>query len=330
MEHFLIAGHGYIGGVHEFTAPIAAHFLVRHLPKEPGIYYTDFKEAMVDKPLFLDICTPNISHKELFCQAAQYGLPVYCEKPLSISLEDAREMCKTAEQKNIYNGVAFNYRFLPCVHLLKKALTEDMLGKIIYYNASFLHDSYILPRPKAWRTSKEAGGGALADLGIHLFDLCRFVFGEAKLTDCRKHIEFPERTEVDEYARCTLQHQEAVGYLEISRISAGRAEENGIDVFGHGGSIRIRFDKPQEMEFFDIKTKETHIIKADAALLDLLHFPDSKHDMGMFYGSHKAAITTFIKHLKSGTKSDILADFADGVAAQKMLNDALHNNHIEL
>ncbi|MBQ6947838.1 MAG: Gfo/Idh/MocA family oxidoreductase [Clostridia bacterium] len=324
MKHFLIAGKGYIGGVHADTAPIAAEFLVRRKPEsaDDGIY-TDFAKAVENKPLFLDICTPNDSHKALALQAAAQNLPIYCEKPLAASLTEAEEMAAVATQKGLYTGMAFNYRFLPCVHLLKQALAEGKIGKVIYYKGAFLHDSYVLPRPKAWRMTAAAGGGALADLGIHLFDLCRFIFGESEVVACEQHTEFPERTEVDEYARCTLQSDAGKGYLEISRISAGRSGENGLEVFGRKGSLRIVFDRPYQLEFYDIERKTTTVYTAGKELLDLLHYPDGKHDMGMFYGSHKAAITTFINGLEQGVPSPVLATFADGVAAQQMLHDAL-------
>lgn len=324
MNHILIAGHGYIGKVHQFVSPLPAHFLVRHIPEEDGIFYTDFKEAIDTNPLFLDICTPNDSHPDLVKKAVDAALPIYCEKPLAPSYEEAKQMADHVKKKNLYNGVAFNYRFLPCVHLLKQILSEGRLGKIIYYKASFLHDSYVLPRPKVWRTTAAAGGGALADLGIHLFDLCNYIFGQNILTACEKHIEFPERTEVDEYARCTIESEIAKGYLEISRISSGRSNENGIEVFAHNGSARIIFDRPYELEFYDIRSKETTVITADANLLTRTAFPDKKHDMGMFYGSHKAAIESFINGLISGTKSEILADFDDALCAQKILHDALN------
>lgn len=324
MKHFLIAGKGYIGGVHAETAPLPAEYLVRRQPEQQteGIY-TDFETATESKPLFLDICTPNDSHKALSLQAAAKNLPVYCEKPLAATLVEAKKIQAAFAEKGLYNGMAFNYRFLPCVHLLRQALAEKKVGKIIYYKGAFLHDSYVLPRPKAWRMTAAAGGGALADLGIHLFDLCRFVFGESRVIACEQHTEFPERTEVDEYARCTLQSDAGKGYLEISRISAGRSGENGLEVFGHKGSLRILFDRPYELEFYDIVSKQTITYTAGKELLDLLHYPDGKHDMGMFYGSHKAAITTFIHGLEQGEPSPILANFADGVAAQQMLEDAL-------
>lgn len=324
MKHFLIAGKGYIGNVHADVAPIKSEFLVRR-PGNDGDenVYTDFKTAIQNHPLFLDICTPNSSHPELALSAAEAGLPVYCEKPLASSLAQAKLMEITFAEKKLYNGVAFNYRFLPCVHLLKSALQQEKLGKLIYYKGAFLHDSYILPRKKAWRTDISAGGGALADLGIHLFDLCRFIFGESDVIACEQHIEFPERTQVDEYARCTLQNNGIKGYLEISRISAGRSQENGIEVFGHKGSLRILFDRPYELEFYDIETKQTIVYTADNELLSKLSYPDKKHDMGMFYGSHKAAITTFISGLETGITPQTLATFADGVAAQTMLHRAL-------
>lgn len=324
LEHFVIAGHGYIGAVHRDVSPMDAQFLVRHLPKETDdIFYTDIDAALDTDPQFFDICTPNISHMPLCLAAVERNIPIYCEKPLANDLKSAEKMLAAVSEKGLYNGVAFNYRFLPCVAMLKKLLESGELGKIIYYNASFLHDSYILPRPAIWRTNKQAGGGALADLGIHLFDLCRYIFGESTLTHCEKHIEFSERTEVDEYARVTLQSEKARGYLEISRISAGKASQNGIEVFTHKGSITLRFDKPYELEIYDIEQKQTHIQTADKELTDTLCFPDQKHNIGAFYGSHKAALTTFINGLKRGQKSNVLADFADAVAAQKILDAAL-------
>jgi len=184
MKHFLIAGYGYIGKVHQFVSPMPAHFLVRHIPESHDVFYTDLSEAAKQSPLFIDICTPNESHPDLVEKAAELSLPIYCEKPLASFLQEAKKMVELVQNKKLYNGVAFNYRFLPCVHLLKRILTDGVLGKIIYYKASFLHDSYVLPRPKVWRTTAAAGGGALADLGIHLFDLCNFIFGKPDFNTC--------------------------------------------------------------------------------------------------------------------------------------------------
>lgn len=324
MNHILIAGYGYIGKVHADCADLPVDFLVRHLPEpvpEHISFFTDYKSAIKNRPLFFDICTPNMSHKELALQALRDGLPVYCEKPLAANAEDAELLSNAAG--DIPNGMAFNYRFLPCIQMLRQALQSGAYGKIIYYTGSFLHDSYILPRPKSWRTMKETGGGALADLGIHLFDLCRHIFGEASVSACEKHTEFPERAEVDEYARVTLQHELCKGYLEISRISAGKREQSGIEVFTHHGRLSVMFARPYEMEYYDIKSKSTTIFTADDELLSFLNFPTVKFDMGMFYGSHKATIVSFTKSVQSGQPHSILATFKDGAAAQKILTETL-------
>jgi len=111
----------------------------------------------------VDICTPNFLHCQQASLAAQAGKHIYCEKPLA----------------NIINQVAFVMRFNPAVAAAHAAIKQGVIGRPYAFRGELLHSSYLTAeKTMTWRLEKDkSGGGALADLGIHLIDLVRFLLG---------------------------------------------------------------------------------------------------------------------------------------------------------
>ena len=105
---------------------------------------------------------------------------MFCEKPLALTLADAREMLEAAEEAGVKHMVCFNYRFAPAVQLAKKLIEEGRLGQIYHFRAWFLQDWIVDPDfPLVWRLEKDvAGSGAHGDLGAHLIDLAHFLVGD--------------------------------------------------------------------------------------------------------------------------------------------------------
>lgn len=319
MEHILVIGHGYIGKVHGTVSPLPARYLVRHVPKEDEVFFTDFESAVKNRPLFVDICTPNHTHDDFCRRALAEGLPVYCEKPMTGEYESAAALCHTAAQTALPAAVAFNYRFLPNVQMLRNMLKEQKIGNILYYKASFLHDSYVLPRPKSWKTEM-TGGGAMTDLGIHILDLCTHIFGSGHVIECQKKTFFPQRTESNEYARLTVRHETFDGYLEISRVSAGKGVQSGIEVFGDKGSLTLFFDQPRDLLCYDMH--DMHIFHPTSELLSFLHYPLAREDIGMFYGTHRASLYAFYNWVKTGQRHPLSTTFSQALEAERLLQEA--------
>ena len=139
-------------------------------------YSTDWHDVVNNPEIdVVDICTPNNVHAEIAIAAAKAGKHIICEKPLALTVDQAREMYLTAKENNIKTLVAFNYRKTPAVQLAKKYIEEGAIGEILDFRGTYLQDWSADPEsPLSWRFQKNiCGSGALGDIGTHVVDMLR-------------------------------------------------------------------------------------------------------------------------------------------------------------
>ena len=144
---------------------------------------TDWKKLVARPDIdVVDVSTPNNSHAEISIAAAKAGKHVFCEKPLAMSLSEAKEMRDACNQAKVKHMVAFNYRRVPAVAFARQLIQQGKIGKIYHIRAVYLQDWILDPNfPIVWRLdAKTAGSGALGDLGAHILDLAYFLVGEIK------------------------------------------------------------------------------------------------------------------------------------------------------
>ncbi len=220
----------------------------------------------------IDINAPSNVHKEIALEAAKHGKHIFCEKPLALTLSDAREMLEAAEQAKIKHMVGFNYRFLPAVQLAKTLIQEGRLGHIYHFRAWFLQDWIIDPDfPLVWRLQKDAAGsGSLGDLGAHLIDMARFLLADefkeviGMSETFIKERPLPEamtglsakgskgagkgKVDVDDAALFLARFEGgALGSFEATRFAAGHRCTNAFEINGSKGSIRFDFERMNEL-----------------------------------------------------------------------------------
>lgn len=238
--------------------------------------YTTSWEEMVNREDIdlVDINAPSNVHKEIALAAAEAGKHIYCEKPLALTLEDARKMLEAAERANIKHMVGFNYRFAPAVLLAKKLIDEGRLGKIYHFRAHFLQDWIIDPHfPLVWRLQKDiAGSGSHGDLGAHLIDMAHFLVGDfsevigmnktfvkerpipGEMTGLSATVdEGSEMGEVDvDDATLFLARFKngALGSFESTRFAAGHRSTNRFEVNGSKGSVLFDFERMNELQVY--------------------------------------------------------------------------------
>ncbi|MDK1025644.1 MAG: Gfo/Idh/MocA family oxidoreductase [Gammaproteobacteria bacterium] len=124
----------------------------------------------------LVVSTPNYLHAAQTIVALHAGVHVMVEKPMAINANEAVQMCAAAEKSGATLMVAHCWRFDPDVLWLKEQ--SKKLGKIIRTKGIGVHTHW---GPTGWFTQKEfAGGGAMADMGIHALDTARFLLGDPK------------------------------------------------------------------------------------------------------------------------------------------------------
>jgi predicted dehydrogenase len=181
------AGTGYINRVHAKAAQSAGVELVavvNHKPESmlefghqfdiPGQYETVealLQDGGVDA---LVVSTPNYLHAAQTIAALNAGVHVMVEKPMAVDAKEAAQMCRASEKSGAILMVAHCWRFDPDVLWLKKQ--SEKLGTIVRTKGIGVHAHW---GPRGWFTQKEfAGGGAMADMGIHALDTARFLLGD--------------------------------------------------------------------------------------------------------------------------------------------------------
>jgi predicted dehydrogenase len=183
------AGTGYISKIHARAAHNCGAELVavvNHKAESMEAFAKEFripqqyetveallKDGNVDA---LVIATPNYLHALQTIAALNAGMHVMVEKPMAMNAREAEQMCEAAQKSGALLMVAHCWRFDPDVLWLKEQ--SPKLGKIVRTKGIGVHTHW---GPSGWFTQKEfAGGGALADMGIHALDTARFLLGDPR------------------------------------------------------------------------------------------------------------------------------------------------------
>ena len=183
------AGTGYISKVHARAAQTCGLELVavvNHKAESMAAFgnefgitrqYKDIEEMLKDGQIdAVVVSTPNYLHSPQTIAALNAGIHVMVEKPMAMNTPEAEKMYEASRRTGATLMVAHCWRFDQDVLWLKGQL--EKLGKIIRTKGIGVHTHW---GPAGWFTKKEfAGGGAMADMGIHALDTARFLLGDPK------------------------------------------------------------------------------------------------------------------------------------------------------
>ena len=196
-----IIGTGYIGNVHgriysrDERAEVAALFDIvperaERTAKSIGGHVCGSREELLEKSDAVIICSPNRTHKEIALHALAEGKHIFCEKPFSIGIDDARELRDAAQNGGGVFQVGHNRRFAPVYATLRELLQNDRA-----HSAHIKMNRGELKNP-VWTGDVNVTGGFLYETTIHLFDMMRFQFGEIEeLVAYGSQHEYPELDE---------------------------------------------------------------------------------------------------------------------------------------
>ena len=305
-------------------------------------FYTDNEDDIIysDEVDVVDICTPNIYHYETAKKAILAKKNVYCEKPLAVNYEQAKELAFLAKENGVKCQMVFNNRFLSPVMRAKELMCENKLGRILSFSIKYLHSSALDTEKKAgWKQDKDiCGGGVLFDLGSHAVDLIYHLCGEFKSVFGKSQIAYPVRTGVsgekwetnaDEafYMIATLENG-AVGTFEISKITTGANDDLVFEIHGERGSIKFDLMNPNFLEFYSCEAQDgnyggnrgyTKIECVNRYPSPAGIFPGIKAPIGWLRG-HIGCYFNFINSLANGKSPS--PDLSDGAYVQKVLECA--------
>ncbi len=292
----------------------------------PGSKSTTSMDEVLSKTdiHFIDVCTPNDSHKNIIFQALKSKKAIYCEKPLAENYKSALEISNAIYESGVKNAVALMYRFMPAVRIIKEEIEEKSLGDIIDFKIKLYHKSYLNENKKAsWRTGAASGGGALLDLGVHLIDIIHFTLGEIEEVECKNRIFFKNRTSVDEISECKFKLNNNIkGSLEVSRIFADMKEETTFEIYGTKGSIKMNCSNPYTIEFYSFENNNITIKSLKSKKYAVDFYPGERSSLGYHQDCHMASIINFADELFSEKGNTITARVEDALKAQRVIEAA--------
>lgn len=197
--------------------------------------FNDYEQFLKSDFEILYISSINSMHYKQVLAAARAGKNILCEKPLALTSEEAREMVQVCEENNVFLSINYKFRYHPLIKKTKELIAKGYLGKIVNCSASFNID---FPPGDNYRFNKNlSGGGALTDLGTHLFDLFRYLYGEFKIEKAvMDNVVY--KSEVEDYATGILKFEHG-GYGQINVSYNSMRSFNRIEITGQKGSICI-------------------------------------------------------------------------------------------
>ena len=297
----------FIGAIHRlaFNMDGQVEMVAGALSIDPGIavesgkalyldddrIYTDYKVMLekeaamaVDKRMdFVSIVTPNFVHFEPTMMALDNGFNVVIEKPITFSLEQAKQLKEKVQQTGLLLLLTHTYTGYPMVKQARSLLQSGIVGKIrkvfVEYPQGWL-STFLEKTGQAqasWRTDPKKSGaaGSMGDIGTHAFNMAEYVTGLQVTALCAELNIVVEGRKLDDDGAVFLKFNNgATGVLMATQVAAGEENNIKIRVYGEKGGIEWKQED------------------ANTLLVKWLDKPTEIHRTGTTYVSNSASHNT--------------------------------------
>ena len=199
---------------------------------------------------FLAVCTPNDSHYAIAKAALEAGIDVMCEKPLALTVAEAKALESVARRKRRVLGVMFTYSGFPMVKLARDLVAAGELGPVCkvvveYQQGSFRKIDFSRPldRRNAWKMDPRRSGPScvVADIGVHAAHLAEYITQLPVLEVAAELSTFAPGNRLDDDATIMLRMAKgAKGVVVASKTATG--EDNGLRVRIYGSKASLHWD----------------------------------------------------------------------------------------
>lgn len=150
----------------------------------PAVY--DDPEKLLDEQAvdFVDICTAVETHADFVLLAARRRLPVVCQKPMARSYQEAERMVEACRQAGVPLLINENWRWQAPIRALKEVLAAGSIGRVFRGRITMVSGFPVFRNQPFLRDLEQF---VITDIGSHLLDTARFLFGEATALYCQVH-----------------------------------------------------------------------------------------------------------------------------------------------
>lgn len=208
---------------------------------------------------FVTIVTPNVSHYPIAKAFLESGIHVVCDKPMTYTLDEAKQLVELVERTGLVFALTHNYTGHPLVKHARELCRTDQIGVVRKALVEYLQDGMMKPLEKQgkkqtmWRVDPgQSGiGGALGDIGTHSMNLLEYVTGDPIEEVCADLSTFLPDRELDEDANVLLRFKGGgKGSLTISQIATGEENNLSLRVYGSEGALLWRQENPDSLSIY--------------------------------------------------------------------------------
>jgi predicted dehydrogenase len=207
---------------------------------------------------FVAIVTPNFLHAPVATTFLKAGFHVVCDKPMTITLKEAKSLRETVRKTGKVFALTHNYTGYPMVKEARELVRSGKLGRVLKivaeYPQGWLLDKIESEGHKqaAWRSDPKKAGASccLGDIGTHAENLGRYITGLEIESLCAEFTSFIPGRKLEDDANLLIRyHGGAKGVLHCSQISCGEENNLNIRVYGTKGSLAWQQEHPNELKF---------------------------------------------------------------------------------
>ena len=199
--------------------------------------FSDYK-TLAEKSDFdaVIVSTPPNTHAEIAGYFMNRGKHVLCEKPLCLSVGEAKQMIKTAENTGVVFTMATKFRYCADVVKAKAILASGVLGEVVQFENAFTAK---VDMSKRWNSDAEiSGGGVLIDNGTHSVDIIRYFLGA--ISDVLAlETSGTQNLAVDENVKLLAKTENGVAASVDLTWGINKELPNFISIYGTNGTLHI-------------------------------------------------------------------------------------------
>lgn len=358
-----IVGTGFMGKVHAEqvrrlgTVEIAA--VVGSRPERAKSFAesngipiaTDKLQDVLDNPEIaaVHICTPNVDHFPQSLAAINAGKAVLCEKPMTTTVDEARQLVAAAKAKNAVNCVQHNLRYYPVLQQARQMIAHGDLGEILIVQGTYSQDWLLYETDWNWRIDTAENGElrVMGDIGSHWMDMIQHLTGLSITAVCAELATFHRtrkrpKGSVETFTgkKATAQDTEdfavksddfgsvllnlgerARGAFTVSQMSAGRKNRFFIEIFGTKAGLAWNQEEPDTL-WIGHRNEPNQIIIKDGSLFypEAAKFADlpGGHSEG-YDDSHKQVFKNFYARVADPSVPVDYPTFDDGLHGMILL-----------
>jgi predicted dehydrogenase len=248
--------------------------------------YADY-EIMIEEELKLpqdqrmqavSILTPNFLHYSMAKRLLENNFSVICEKPLTTTYEEAKELRSLVDKSGLIFAVTYTYTGYPMIRKMREMISQDAIGEVQKVDAQY-YQGWINPiihssetRMDTWRLDPKKSGISccIGDIGTHAFDMLEYLTQltiDKVLADLN-YLYDDNKMDIDGsiLIRCT---NGVKGIIRASQIATGENNNFAVMIYGKKGGLKWEQEKPRVLYFMQ-EGKEVQILKSENIDTDLL------------------------------------------------------------